>query len=67
MLNGLFTHYLLEALQGAAASADGTVRIFDLFDYISQRVPQHKPQHPLFKAETEQNFAIALTVGRERA
>lgn len=64
MRNGLFTHYLLEALRGAAVSADGTVRIFDLFDYVSQRVPQHKPQHPLFKGEMELNFAIALAGGK---
>jgi len=38
------------------------VRIFDLFDYVSRQVPQHKPQHPLFKGEVELNFAITITV-----
>lgn len=63
MRNGLFTHYLLEALRGAAASSDGMVRIFDLFSYVSKHVPKHKDQHPLFKGELEENFAIALAPG----
>ena len=61
MRNGLFTHYLLEGLRGAAARADGAVRILDLFDYVSRQVSQHKPQHPLFKGEIELNFAITIS------
>jgi len=61
MRNGLFTHYLLEGLRGAAARADGAVRILDLFDYVSRQVSQHKPQHPLFKGEIELNFAVQRT------
>jgi len=60
MRNGLFTHYLLEGLRGAAAGADGAVHIFDLFDYVSRQMPLHKPQHPLFKSEIELNFAITI-------
>jgi hypothetical protein len=60
MQNGLFTHYLLEALRGAAAKADGTVCILDLFSYVSDKVRKHKPQNPLLKGEIEQNFPIAL-------
>ena len=60
MRNGLFTHCLLEGLRGAAAGADGAVRVFDLFDYVSRQVPQHKPQHPLFKGEIELNFVITI-------
>ncbi len=63
MRNGLFTHYLLEGLRGTAAGDDGAVRIFNLFDYVSKQVPQHKPQHPLFKGEIELNFAIVLAGG----
>ena len=63
MRNGLFTHYLLEGLRGAAADDDGVVRVFNLFDYVSQRVPKHKPQHPLFKGEIDLNFAILLAGG----
>jgi len=60
--NGLFTHYLLEGLRGAAADPDGSVGILDLFKYVSRQVPQHKPQHPLFKGEIEVNFAITTGV-----
>ena len=49
MRNGLFTHYLLEGIRGAAADKDGAVRAFRLFDYLSQQVPQHKNQRPLIK------------------
>ena len=60
MRNGLFTHYLLEGLRGAAAGDDGAVRVFNLFDHISRQVSQHKLQHPLFKSEIDLNFTIAL-------
>lgn len=30
---------------GAAAGADDTVRISDVFNYVSKHVPQHKSQH----------------------
>jgi len=61
--NSLFTHYLLEALRGGAASEEGQIKILDVFNYVEARVPQHDPQrvqHPLLKAEVENNFAIAL-------
>jgi hypothetical protein len=61
MRNGLFTHYVLEGLRGGAAGADGAVRVFDLFDHVSREVPNHAPQHPLFKGEIELNFAITIT------
>ena len=60
--NGLFTHYLLDGLRGAAADPDGSVGILDLFKHVSQQVPQHKPQHPLFKGEIEVNFPITTSV-----
>jgi hypothetical protein len=60
MRNGLFTHYLLKGLRGAAAKPDGSVGILDLFTYVSEQVPQHKPQHPLFKGEIELNFAVTV-------
>jgi hypothetical protein len=58
---GLFTQHLLAGLQGGAAGADGQVRIFDLFEYLQPRVTATQPhQHPLFKGELEENFAVAL-------
>lgn len=62
MRNGLFTHYLLEGLRGAAADPDGIVRILDLFKYVSARVPErHSQQHPFFKGEMDLNFAVAAS------
>jgi len=60
MRNSLFSHYLLEGLRGAAASDDGAVRIFDLFDFIASEVPRTAPvaQTPLMKANTNMNFPI---------
>jgi hypothetical protein len=60
MRNGLFSHYMLEGLRGAAAGAGGVVRILNLFDYVSQKVPQHKEQHPLFKGQLETSFPIIV-------
>ncbi len=60
--NSLFTHYLLAGVRGGVVSADGLVRIFDLFEYIQPRVTGDQPsQHPVFKAELEDNFPVALT------
>ncbi len=65
MENSLFTHYLLEALHGNARTrGDGMIRVFDLFDYVSEEVPSRGPQHPIFKAaDLENNFPIALYQG----
>jgi metacaspase-1 len=44
MSNSLFTHYLLEALKGARVSdKDGLIRVFDIFQYISDTVPSKCP------------------------
>ena len=58
MRNGLFTYYLLEGLRGEAASSDGSVRIFSLFEYLSRWVPRRKPQNPIIKMTATQNFPI---------
>jgi hypothetical protein len=61
---GLFTQHFLEGLRGGAASDDGFIRIFDLFEYLQPRVTKgHPRQHPIFKAEVEENFAVALYQG----
>ena len=66
MRNGLFTHYLLEALKGAAAIRDdGFVHIYDIAHYVQEKVPQRCPdQHPIFKTAVDSNFAIALAPRR---
>lgn len=65
MNNSLFTHYLLRGLNGEAKHrGDGLIRILDLFDYISEMVPNHdQRQHPIFKGELENNFPISLYSG----
>ena len=63
-VNSLFTQHLVAGLQGGANGAGGVIRIFDLFDYVQPRVTADEArQHPIFKAELEDNFAISLYQG----
>jgi hypothetical protein len=65
---GLFTQHLLDGLRGGVVSEDGLVRIFDLFEYVQPRVTRDKPnQHPVFKAEVEENFPIAQCPGGKKS
>ncbi|MEN5089081.1 caspase family protein [Pseudomonas protegens] len=65
--NSLFTEHLLGALRGGARThGDGLVRVFEVFNHVSERVRQAMPdrQHPIFKAsDLEDNFPIALEFG----
>jgi hypothetical protein len=62
--NSLFTKHLLAGLRGGAPGPGGLIRIFDLFHYLQPRVTEVQPQqHPLFKAEVEENFPVALHLG----
>lgn len=70
MKNSLFTHYLLEALRGSVRSrGDGIIRVFDIFDYVSEKVPaRHSAQHPIFKAaDLENNFPVSLYMGGKKS
>jgi hypothetical protein len=59
--NSLFTTHLLTGLRGGIASKDGQIRIFDLFEYVQPLVTRDQScQHPIFKAEVEENFPVAL-------
>jgi hypothetical protein len=59
---------LLAGLRGEANGAGGVIRIFDLFDYVQPRVVADRPdQHPIFKAEIEENFPVALYRGGQKA
>ena len=68
--NSVFTTVLLAGLRGAAdKSASGFIRVFDLFNYVSEEVPKLIPddQHPIFKADNlEVNFPVALNQGGEK-
>jgi hypothetical protein len=65
--NSLFTTHLLAGLRGGVASDDGLVRVFDLFEYLQPRVTADQPQqHPVFKADLENNFAVALYLGGQK-
>ncbi len=62
--NSLFTSHLLSGLRGNAPSPAGMIRIFDLFGYLQPKVVgDQASQHPIFKAEIEDNFPVALSVG----
>lgn len=66
--NSLFTQYLLEGLQGGVIAPGGVIRILDLFSYLQPKVTQDFPnQHPILKAEIEENFPIALYLGGKAA
>lgn len=59
--NSLFTAHLLAGLNGGIPSEDGLIRIFDLFEYVQPRVTRDQPgQHPVFWADLEENFPVAL-------
>ena len=65
--NSVFTQHLLEGLRGGILSDDGLIRIFDLFEYLQPRVTGDQPnQHPIFKAELEENFPVALYLGGQQ-
>ncbi|MBV7329320.1 caspase family protein [Chloroflexi bacterium TSY] len=65
--NSLFTKHLLAGLRGDIPSSDGLIRIFDLFEYIQPKVTgDYSAQHPIFKAELEENFPVALALGGQK-
>ncbi|MDN5768094.1 MAG: caspase family protein [Humibacillus sp.] len=65
--NSLFTEHLLAGLRGGISSEDGLIRVFDLFEYLQPRVTRDQPrQHPVFKAELEENFPVALYAGGQK-
>ncbi|MCS7061776.1 MAG: caspase family protein, partial [Anaerolineae bacterium] len=69
--NSLFTQCLLEGMDGKARHrGDGTVRIFDLAEYVMEEVPAryHRKQHPIFKAQdVDANFPVALLMGGDKS
>lgn len=69
--NSVFTSQLLDALRGRArTSGDGVIRVFEIFNHVSQMVKRAVPgrQHPIFKAsDLEDNFPVALDRGGSKS
>lgn len=66
--NSLFTQHLLDGLKGGVIAPGGVIRILDLFSYLQPKVTKDFPnQHPILKAEIEENFPIALYMGGKAA
>jgi hypothetical protein len=69
--HSLFTEHFLGALRGGARThGDGLIRVFEVFNYVSEKVRAAAPgrQHPIFKAtDLEDNFPIALDRGGTKA
>ena len=69
--NSVFTSKLLEALRGEGqTSGDGVIRVFEIFNHVSQMVKLAVPgrQHPIFKAsDLEDNFPVTLDRGGTKA
>ncbi|MDE0096881.1 MAG: caspase family protein [Gammaproteobacteria bacterium] len=65
--NSVFTTHLLDALHGKAKTSEGgVIRVFEIFNHISEMVKRQVPdrQHPVFKAnDLEDNFPVALYRG----
>ncbi len=65
--NSVFTSHLLDALRGQGrTSGDGIIRVFEIFNHVSQMVKLEMSgrQHPVFEASNvEDNFPIALDRG----
>jgi hypothetical protein len=65
----VYTHHLIEALQGAASQAGTTeVTIFDLANHLGKAVPataaaMNQKQTPRFEMRDTERFAIALLQG----
>ncbi|HEX5733799.1 MAG TPA: tetratricopeptide repeat protein [Blastocatellia bacterium] len=61
--HGVFTHYLLEGLKGAAdRDRDGVVRAGELLDYLSQVVPEQTSalQHPRAAGNIDARLPLAV-------
>lgn len=67
--NSLFTQFFLEALRGEAPThGDGLIRVFEVFNYVSEKVRANVPgrQRPVCCTRVEDNFPIALCCGGDK-
>jgi len=62
--DSVMTGCLIEGLRGAARGVGGVIRICDLFQYVQEHVVALPiDQHPVFKAELEENYPVAQLRG----
>jgi hypothetical protein len=62
--HSLFTDALLRGLRGEAEGVGGVLRICDLYDFVQRQVVARQPdQRPVFRAELEENYPVALLLG----
>jgi uncharacterized caspase-like protein len=62
--HGVFTHYLLEGLRGAAdIDHDGAVSVDEAYRYVSEKVPQAtgQEQHPVKKGSVKGSLVLSIT------
>ncbi|HEY0195031.1 MAG TPA: caspase family protein [Kofleriaceae bacterium] len=58
--DSVLTGFLVAGLRGAATGAGGVLRVVDLFQYVQEHVAGLPlDQHPVLRAELEENYAIA--------
>lgn len=65
----LFTKHFVSAMRGAGGhDASGFVRVFDLFNYVAERVRQEEPrQAPVYAAHHQDlNFPVAFCAATEK-
>jgi uncharacterized caspase-like protein len=68
--HGLFTHYLVQGLRGAAdLDRDGIVSLQEVYQYLEQQVAQKSRsiggnQHPVMKGELEGLLPLIKVGGR---
>jgi hypothetical protein len=64
--NSLFTTHLLAGLRGKAATDDGLIKVFGLFEYVQlQVVAAYRHQHPELWSAVRANFPVALNLAQE--
>ncbi len=61
--HGVFTYYLLEALQGKGdLDGDGVITVDEVYRYVSMKVPQatYQEQHPVKKGEMKGQIVLGI-------
>jgi uncharacterized caspase-like protein len=63
--NSVFTTRVLQGIATGVPTADGLVRVFDLFEYVQPLVTADEAkQHPVFQGTLEESFPLAARPAR---